>query len=227
MKKIFIILLLYSQVTLSQTRWYFDRLGTPPISPAANAAWTKTPGAGYFYLYPGKLIFSRVTTVASHTSPSSGTVAPQKMLSAIYISIPLSAQTIANGSTFSLQMRFSKNATASTGLAQLYLRLCAEDGTNVREIGNATNATALTTTLTNRTITITLGANLTVLDGDRFILELGESYTAGTTAHTCSVSSVIHPATTDLPVDNTTTTANLPWFESSQTLKVKKQGGFE
>lgn len=206
------------------TRFYLERLTTPAVSPAIQAAWTVTPGAGFFMMFPSKTAYCKNTATGNQTSGSSGTTAPKKMICASYISQPLIAQTIASGSTISMQIRASKSATASTGLLFVYFRWCDENGTNIQEIGNTSNATALSTTLTNRTITITLGSNVSITDNQRLIVEIGESYTAGTTAHTCSVASQISATTTDLPVDNTTTTANLPWIEFSQTLSFRNRG---
>jgi hypothetical protein len=68
--------------------------------------------------------------------------------------------------------------------------------------------------------------DVTVTDGQRIILEIGESFTAGAQAHTCSISSNINCAAgaADLPVDNTTTTASIPWVEFSQTILMRKVG---
>lgn len=225
MKKLIVIVLIFiSGIINSQTIFYWYRLQTAPISPAINAVWTKVANNTYTMMYPSKSAYCIIAAAANLTSEASGTTSPQQMISATLISQPLIAQTLLSGAVFSAQIRALKTATPSTGLLQVYVRLCNEDGTNVREIGNASNATALTTTLTNRTLTFTLGGNITINDNDRIIIELGESFTAGNNNHQCSVGSNTNSLTSDLPVDNTTITGFNPWFQFSQTLSFRNIG---
>src|SRR5438045_391722 len=142
------------------TRFYSYRLQTAPISPTVNGAWTKTSGNTYTMMYPSKSAYCLIAAAGSLTSQTSSTTSPQKLIAATFISQPLIAQTILSGSTISMQIRISKSSTASTGLIIVYFRWCNEDGTNIQEIGNATQATNLGTTLTNRTVTLTLGSNI-------------------------------------------------------------------
>jgi hypothetical protein len=209
----------------AQTLLYSDRSVTAPVSPTVNAAWTVTSGNTYTMLLNSKSAYCVITSAANFVSGASTTTAPQKMLAATFISQPLIAQTINSGSTVSAQFRALKNASAGTGQLTFYVRYCNEDGTNVQEIGNFANTTsALSTTLTNKTLTLTLGSNITISDGQRIIVEIGETFTTGTTNHTCSVGSNINSLTADLPVDNTTITASTPWIQFSQTLSFRNRG---
>lgn len=229
MKRLLTILFFIPVFVHSQTRFYFDRLLTAPISPTVNAAWNITSTNTYTMIFPSKSQFSLLTTGVSITSGASGAASPKTLLSGTLISQPLVAQTIASGSTISMQMRLAKNGSTQVTNGLVYIRYCNEDGTNIQEIGNvaSTNLPG-NTTLTNRTFSFTLGSNITLTDGQRLIFEVGQNYTSGVaTTITGSFSSAIQSNTTDLPVDNTTTTALLPWIEFSQTLKFRYGGGFQ
>lgn len=226
MKKIIIILLFIPIIVNAQTRFYFDRITVAPISPTINAAWTITTGNTFHMLFPSKSAFPLNSLVGTFVSATSTTTSPQKMICATFISTPLTAQTISNGTVFSMQMKGSKSSSLSTGLLTIYVRLCDAAGTTITEIGNFSNATNLVAgTTSNRTLTVTVSGDKTVNFGDRLIVEVGESFTAGATAHTCTITVQISPSTSDLPVDNTTTTALNPWIESSQTLTFVKLSG--
>jgi hypothetical protein len=225
-KAILTLLLAFSIAsTQAQTRFYFDRSVTAPITFTPNAAWNTTAVNTFVMMYESKTFFAQNISNATITSDQVGAAAPRKSLMQTYISRPMNAQTILSGVTFSLQMRITIASTASTtGQGQIYVRLCNEDGTNLREIGNA-QSTNLVTTITNRTITVTAGGNITVNNGDRLVIEIGGNESVGSvTTRTFSMSSALGPATTDLPVDNTTTTANNAWFECSQTLLFRPIG---
>jgi hypothetical protein len=203
----------------SQTVEYPARTVTAPITFTPNAAWNTTAVNTFVMMYESKTFFAQNVTNATITSDQVGAAAPRKSLMQTYVSRPMVAQTIPNGTTFSLQMRIAISSTSSTtGQGQIYVRLCNEDGTNVREIGNA-QSTNLVTTITNRTITVTAAGNITVNDGDRLVIEIGGNESVGSvTSRTFSMSSALGPTTSDLPVDNTTTTANNPTFTISVTL---------
>lgn len=206
------------------TRFYIDRLITAPVSPTIQAAWTVTSGNTYTMMYPSKSAYCVIAAAATITSGQAGAVAPQKMIAGTIISQPLIAQTILSGSTISMQIRGAKNASTPTCSLIMYVRYCNEDGSNIQEIGNA-SSTALTTTLTNRTVTLTLGGNVSIADNQRIIIELGGNETAGSvTTLTAGFGSNINTLTPDLPVDNTTIIASTPWIEFSQTLLFRKIG---
>lgn len=200
------------------TRLYFDRLVTSAYSPTVHANWNVTTGNTYV-----ALLFGKVFTASSGTLTSgvTGAAAVRELLIQTMITPVLAAQTIASGSTISAQVKTNMSSTSSrTGAGKVYIRLMNEDGTIASEIGNAVT-TNLTATNTNRTYSLTLGGNVTVTGGQRIVFEFGWRYLTGSdTATTGSINSLTGPAATDLPVDNTTTTANNPWIEFSQTLIV-------
>lgn len=226
-KLVFILSILITVEATAQTRFYIYNTITAPISPTVQAAWNVTTGNVYRMMYANsnKTKFPITAAVVVHTSGASGAAAPRKMLSATYISLPLIAQTVNSGSTISSQIRCQKNGSAQTEPMIIYFRLCNEDGTNVREIGNATSTDMINGTPANRTVTLTLGSNLTINDNDRIIVEYGGSYTVGAVSTiTCAITSISSYLLSDLPVDNTNTTSLNPWVEFSQTLNFRQTG---
>lgn len=224
MKKWLLSILLFIALEVNaQTIWYLDRLIPAPITFTQNAAWNTFAANTFVMMYPSKTFNGRTVANATITSDAVGAVAPRKSLIQTYESQPLIAQTVLSGATFSLQVRIAISSTSvTTGQGQIYIRLCNEDGTNLRDVGNA-QSTNLTATQTNRTFVVTLGSNLTINDNDRIVLEIGGNESAGTnTTRTFSISSVLGPTATDLPVDNATTTAGNPTFTCSQTLNFRK-----
>lgn len=225
MKIILSILLLISGSLTAQTRFYFDRLITAPISPTINAAWTVTATGVYDMMYPSKTKFWVNTTTATLQSNQAGATPPAKMIIATLISQPLLAQTIATSSTISMQILCFKGTSLVTTALIMYVRLCNQDGTNITEIGNATSTNINPTTPQNRTLSLTLGSDVTVAENQRIIVEIGGSYTVGSTAHRATMSLFLGTAGADLPVDNTTFTQLNPWIEFSQTLLFRQEIG--
>ncbi|MBK6633306.1 MAG: hypothetical protein IPG38_02390 [Chitinophagaceae bacterium] len=150
------------------------------------------------------------------TTAAAGAAAVRKILLDQWVSEPLLAQTITG--TFTGQVRFDISSTTSTtGQGFVYLRIINPDGSIATEVGTATT-TNLSTTLTNRTLIALNVGTLNITAGQRICVDLGWNYSFGTnTTRTCIMSRGSSSGT-DLPVNNTTTTANSPWFQFSQTL---------
>lgn len=218
MKFITILSLLFTLNTTAQTRFYLDRLITAPCSPTLQAAWNVTTGNTYSMMYPSKSKYSLVASPLAKVSGASGAVAPRKMLISTYVSQPLLAQTILTGTVISMQIKCGKNNTLQTESLIVYVRYCNVDGSNVQDIANMSSID-LSTTSTNRTLTVTLGSDVTIAEYQRLIIEIGGNYTVGAlTTLTCTLLSNISPITPDFLVDNTETLNLTPWIEFSQTL---------
>lgn len=204
------------------TRLYLHSQVTAASSPTVQAGWNVTTGNLYKMLYPGKTLYASGTAVNTITSAQVGAAAPRKVLIQTYLTQPLPAQTINSASTISGQIKCALNSTTSTtGQLFVYIRLCNEDGTNITEIGNITSTNLVAPTNTNRTITITLGSNVTIAARQRIIFEIGWNMSVGTvTTRTTSIVSQLAVATADLPVDNISTLGLNPWIEFSQTLNL-------
>jgi len=224
MKKIFYISLLvfWTNFVQAQTRFYLPATGTAGLTPAISSTWNNTSN---------NLVRPMATTTTG-TSMSSNTGSVPNVaytLFAQYVSEPLAAQTISG--TVKGQIRSQLNnvsgATCSTAVT---ITVVNSSGTIVATLLNATagNAT-LTTTLTNRTSPPSTSlTSYACADGDRIVVEIGIRRTAGTTSRNGTISMGDNSGT-DLPENNTTTTANNPWIQFSQDLtfwEVADQGNF-
>lgn len=218
MKKLLTILFILSfAFCQAQTRLYLNLNTAAAVSPTFNASWNVTSGASRYQLE----IKKDGSTIASKTSGAAAVAAVRKLLIDQFVTRPLKAQTIASGSTLAMQARFNQSSTSSTtGQGFVYIRVCNSSGTITQDIGSA-STTNLTTTLTNRTISYTFGSNITINDGDYFVFEFGWNYSVGTNTTRTGTMSRGSSNGTDLPVNNTATTANDPWIEFSQSLVFK------
>jgi hypothetical protein len=205
---------------VSQTVLFFAGTVTAPVSPTVNAAWNVTTGNTYKMMYPSKTTYCLVAAGSTPTSGASGAASPRQILIQTYMTQPLQAQTVNSGATFYLQMRFNLSTTAGVaGQAKIFLRTCDESGLNITDVGNAVSTNLPSSPAANRTITVTLGSNLTITDRQRIIIEIGWNYSSGSsTTLTGTLATVLSPTLGNLPVDNTTTTSLNPIFTCSQTL---------
>ncbi len=215
MKKLLIILL-FPVFVNAQTKLYLNLTAVPGNTPAVNAAWNVTTGNVVRMALPGK----DGSTIASTTSGNTGAAAVRKILIKQYITQPLAAQTFTS-KTLTGQIRFNMSSVSSrTGEGFVYFRILNPNGTVKTEVGTLTTS-ALTTTLTNRTL-ITLTFTQTILAGERFCFDIGWNYSTGSNTATNAVASFGSSSATDLAVDNTTTTANNPFVQFNQTVVFQK-----
>ncbi len=209
---LFTAALLFHTAAFSQTRFYLNLNTASTVTPAFNAGWNVTTGASRFVMSTGK----DGSAIASKTTGNSGAAAVRKCLLDQWISEPLITQTVTG--TFTGQIRFQQSSTTLvTGQGFIYVRVINSDGSIATEVGSATT-TNLTTTLTNRTLISLNVGTLNIIAGQRICVEVGWNYSAGTATNVNCIISRGSSSATDLPVNNTTTTANTPWVEFSQTL---------
>jgi len=141
------------------------------------------------------------------------------------ISQPLDGDQTITG-TITGQVRASESNAAANAMTQLVAYVIAPDGTTrgVLYAGH-TNALSseLATSLTNRTLPLAALSpaslsSVTALSGDRIVVEIGARKTeASTTSRNLSIG-VGTDSASDLPADETTTTADNGWVEFSQNL---------
>ena len=215
------------------TRFYLPSSGTPDISPAFNTtSWPTVDNADRI---------DAVTTRISSTMTSKagvGNAAVTRQLLRQYISAGLAAQTISG--TIKGQVRIASNVT-NVGVCALAVRIakCSSDGSGVTEILAATqsanaeievppasNGTTLTNrrleTSPNNTFSLTL-TSTAVSAGDRLIIELGYKDNTTNTGR-YGLLSFGDDSATDLPEDETTTSANNPWVEFSGDISFETGG---
>lgn len=204
------------------TRLYLPSTGAAAVSPAYDAGWDQ-PGSATRLRCVTSRIGSAMAAVA--VSKSSATV-PWNVLHRQYVSDPIGAQVIAG--TLKGQVLANQNVGGSSNCsAQLLIRVVSGDGSTVRGTLLAMQTTGGSTfnVTTDRNIRFphqwtAPGASLssvTAQSGDRLVIEIGHRTTRSSSGRVGSLT-VGDDSGTDLPEDETTTAANNPWLQFSQTL---------
>lgn len=208
-----LILLLISTSATSQVRFYVASL-TPSVTATFHSGWNVTTGAINYSLIQDQRTRNNIGAM---NSGASGAVAPRKMLIGTFISAPLLGQTL--NCTIDGQMKMAEgNAASVTGQGWCYVRLLNSDGTVSSELGTMTT-TNLTGVSTNRTWTQLTLTSVAVTGGQRISFEVGFNYSVGTLTANLATFAFNDNATTDLPVDNTTTTTLCTWWQFSQSVQ--------
>jgi hypothetical protein len=212
--------------TAGATRFYLPSTGTPSVSPAFNGTvWNGGTG----FADRRTMLPARINSAATTKSGSPGPIADgQFELLRQYLSPPLAAQTISG--SFKGQLRA---IVTNFGARAMALRLCkvSADGVTVTEVlarfsaGDAGGAAppAYTTSLTNRrfetgtnTFTITF-PDITMAAGEFLMLEIGNR-SGSSNAPRIGTVAFGDDAASDLPEDESTTTAGNPWVEFTDTI---------
>lgn len=200
------------------TRLYLGR-ETPlaSLTPTPDAGWEKT--TGFFRAIATKQ--KGTTAMATTTIAAQGTTGNDTLLGQ-HISPPLdSNQTVGGvGATVKGQVRVSESNAALDGRAQCLIWVMKPDlssrGT-VLAMDTAALANEYVTALTNRKVprggAIAL-SSVSALTGDRIVIETGGRQHA---TNSSNFAGSYGDAVTDLAEDETTTTANAPWVEFSET----------
>lgn len=215
MKAFFKILLMLIPIgAISQTTFYLNLNTACPLPTALSANWNVTSGNVKLMTWPQK----DGSTITSTQSGNTGAAAVRKILIKTFYTQPLATQNILTNSTITAQIRGNMSSVSSrTGQGWVYIRLINPDGTVASEIGNF-STTGYTTTLTNRTYSLTLAGNVGITCGQRICFEIGWNYQTGSNTATNATNSFGSSSATDLTVDNTATGANNPWIKFSQTI---------
>lgn len=203
------------------TRFYFAGAATPSISPAVASGWNASAG-----LLRRKLLTATSAGEALATlSATSGGTLPVFVQ---YVSDPLATQTISG--TIKLQMRASDVGAVGMNDA-LAARVVSGDGATDRgvllSVGFYKATSVFPTTLRNKTFADgDAVTSVNVQNGDRLVIEVGFFMNS---SNTMTVSSGAPTGSSDLPEDETTLTALVPWVELSGTiaLSVGSAGGLK
>jgi hypothetical protein len=204
------------------TRIYTDSSGSVGVTPSTwNFAEQVNP-----VTVPGTLVLNTGTVMTSKTEATSGTSPNARALGRTIVG-PLAAQTISG--TVKGQMRAAESNSGANATLALAIKLVQPNGTDRAVLLAQTasdSATAghelVVTTLTNMSFqdaaesaSLTLSSQ-TATAGDYLVIEWGVR-TATATARTVTLS-YGNDSATPLPEDTSTTAANTPWWEFSQTL---------
>jgi hypothetical protein len=195
------------------SRAFLPSSGTPSVSPAFASIWESTGSA------------DRMTMVLAKTGTTAATktisVDNQDCLFRQYVSEPLAAGCVFTAGDFIKgQIRCSEVNTDANQTIVYSFRVYSEDGSTQRVLlRGGTESTEFATTLTNISITNTVANSYTTVDGDRLVFEVGANRGSALRNGSMSFGDV---AGSDLPEDETTTTALDPWIEfPSTTLTLK------
>lgn len=201
---------------MAATRFYLMATTPSTVTPTANGTWDFTSEASNLHLHPSHV----GQTIATGTRIGPWTAA-QKALDRYYVSPPLKGAQSISG-TVTSQIRVREFATTDNVFARMEIYVVSEDGSTVRgtllSIADyGPNTELLDSALRNKTYADgdTLSA-VSAQDRDRIVFAVGYTDSAGTTPE--GQGSYGDSNASDLPVDETTTTALNPWIEFSQSL---------
>jgi hypothetical protein len=224
---ILLIVCSFSQLE-AQTRFYFPSTGAPAISPAFNAGWDTTSNADRI-----EMVTTRINSADTNKAGTGNAAVNDDHLLRQYVSSEaLDAQTITG--TIKGQVR-GLASTAGTGTLEVSVSKCASDGSGVTEILAITFSSRVSsppffgTTIANRRFEVTANVfSLTLTStavnaGDFLIVEIGYRDTTSNTSRFATLNFGDDSAT-DLPEDETTTTADNPWIEFSNTITFQTGG---
>lgn len=207
------------------TRFFFSRQQQSNIiQPAFGSGWHRTADAVRRRIYT----FKTSMAMANQNIITSTAETVSFCLGVQYISDPLAATTLSG--TIKGQCRCQESNAGLNATIAIRVAKCAIDGTSITEIlaiaasdNTAATPPEFATSLTNRKLmdsaeSASISLTSTGINaGDRLIIELGMRE-SNTTASRNSDLSLGDDSANDLAEDETTTTANNPWVEFSQTL---------
>ena len=195
------------------TRLYLPSTGCAAIDPALGA-WEVTTGR-----IQRKAVTTKIgSSFAMHVMAEQAT-ANQRFLCRQYITDPVSAQTITG--TIKGQIRASGGTVSARSM--MLVRVVSNNGSTYRgtllDFNDSPASATFVATLTNRHMphlpttqtSITVSA-VAALAGDRLVIEIGALHGVGGES---GAGLNFGDATSDLPEDLTTVTANSPWVEFS------------
>lgn len=206
---------------MSPSRLYLPSTGAAAVSPAFDTEWELTTSATRLAAVTTRISSAQATVY-------SGSIATQfdDGLCVQFVSAPIAAGPIAG--TLKGQLRASRTGSgggASGGLrAQIVVRVVSNDGSTFRgtlyagdlDVTNTTDPTSeFAGTATNRAFPRGGAVALSPVSAqtnDRIVIELGARRHGGDATPILTVGD---NSGTDLPEDETTTTAGNPWIEFS------------
>lgn len=213
------------------TRFYLPSAGSAPVSPAS---WLFPQQATSPLTLPALTAVS-TTAMTSKTESRSATVVGSPVGMFRWVSRALAAQTVSG--TISGQMRGLESTTSGNCALALAIKVVQSDGTDrgtLLAVTGSTNSITppefTTAGLTNRSHQNTAGTTSLPLTsvvcsaGDFVVVEIGFIQRLFSVAWTVTLSYGDDSAT-DLPVDQTTTAANNPWVEFSNSITFQSAGG--
>jgi len=198
------------------TRIYLESSGTPAISPPPNAAWTDTSQFTRFNAGTTKAGSAMTTKNISDAISTQADILIGQWITPQLTAGQTIRGTVPSSSTWTIQIRASETAAANNLFVTWAIYVF--NGTTLQStvVAKRNDATEVATSLTNRGDSFgkTTGAYTTVA-GDQLVIEIGlEGDPTSSNTHNGAMSYGSDSAT-DLAVDDTTTTADNPFINSS------------
>lgn len=206
------------------TRFYLQSSGAPAISPAFDSAWHQTSQAQRRTMSTAK---GGLAQVSFDNLDSGGVNRNTLMLQ--FVSAPISAQTIAGGSTVKAQLAVRERDAGSNAMAQMVGYVVSSDGSAVRGALVAAHSEALTSEFSTNAagvnrkyplsslVPYAVPGDVVALAGDRIVFEVG-ALVGDNSIDTCSIF-IRDNVGADLPEDEVALgTAGDPWIELSATI---------
>jgi len=232
MKKFLFLFFVLTPTVWPVTRFYLPATGAAPVNPQYGVGvWDDTLNSGGRFKMVTSLISSAMT---STTVNALAGATFELILVRQYVSDPLEWQLIAG--TLKGQIRAAESNAGFNGTLYFHLFLATNSGVlkaSIFETGTDATTTPpefVVTTLTNRRFanaaeeSLLTVPNVIAQQGDRLVLEVGVREITTVTARTGSLNFGDNSAT-DLAENQTTTAADNPWIEFSQTLNFYTDDG--
>lgn len=203
------------------SRFYFDSVTAPSISPAFDAAWEQTGQAVRLRLQYKKTL-STVSALTDSTSVTIPITTTQDILIAQFISEPFGYNLLIDARNWSMVIgKCSENATTNNAHLAFSLRIISQDGSIVRGTLRSSFTTIsefpLTASAATRIIAAAACTPLTSQAGDRICLEVGIRAN-GPTAAGSGKMRFGTSATSDFALTTALTTDLNSWCEFEQDL---------
>lgn len=199
------------------TRFYFDPTNTPSISPAFDASFEQTGTA-----VRRKLIYKPTVSALIALANSAAFTIPitttQDILGVQFVSDALPAQTINSSNLFTLVMGVLESALTANASLAVVVRIVSDNGT-ARGTLFSVYGTGLEYAVARETRIVSASAltALTILSGNRLVVEVGVRATAPSAATTFTLR-LGNNAASDFALTAALTTDLNPWCEFSENL---------
>jgi hypothetical protein len=206
------------------TRFYLPAFGDSVITPDYDANWDDTSRA---VRYPA-VTATTDSVMTSHLIPDDNDDTNMDLLLCQFISDAIESQTIPS-QTVKLQIRGMEDSSVNNMVVSISIRVVSNDGSSVT--GTLLSLTRDDTELvagieTNRSFSATT-TELAVNANDRIVIEIGVGGDPGNNQDHASQLSIGDDSATDLPENDSETTAYNPWIEFATTIAGLELGGGE